>query len=261
MTEGPRSESGATTPAEEAGGAGPTPLIVTLVITAAAVGFVMAIQGASLLSGTGSLWAGVAIATGAAVAAFVTKAKRWIKVVTILLALGGLANTIYVEAELSSMRDDLGFWDSESTTDDEDAAESGSSFAEGVLTTPDMRIEITRNEVIDPGEEGNEYSEKPVIAFWYEITNISGEPLDATDFVMVMSAYQDNDPNSLNELQIDFFGPDESLAEHSTQQIKKGGTVEGAISYELDDKTTPVELVATPPFETREIGRTTYPLQ
>src|SRR5688500_1867211 len=53
-------------------------------------------------------------------------------------------------------------------------SEDGPTFENGVLTTPDAKIEITRYKVIKVGQKGNEHGEKPVIAFWYKATNLSG---------------------------------------------------------------------------------------
>ena len=39
--------------------------------------------------------------------------------------------------------------------------------------------------------------------------------------------------------------PDDRFLDSQTENIKKGGTVENAIAYELDDLVTPVDLVAT----------------
>ena len=39
--------------------------------------------------------------------------------------------------------------------------------------------------------------------------------------------------------------PDDRFLDSQTENIKKGGTVENAAAYELDDLVTPVELVAT----------------
>ena len=87
---------------------GPTPLVTALVIAAAGVGFIMAMQGASLLTGTGNLWTGVAIAVGASVVSIVVKARTWVKVVVLLAALAALGNTVYIETQLSELSEGFG---------------------------------------------------------------------------------------------------------------------------------------------------------
>lgn len=54
--------------------------------------------------------------------------------------------------------------------------------------------------------------------------------------------------------------PDDAFTESQMETIKEGGTVENAMAYELDDLTTPVELVASDDLGMTEIGRETYPV-
>ncbi len=120
------------------------------------------------------------------------------------------------------------------------------AFADGVLTLDDYTITITDYKVIRPGEEGNEYGEKPVIAFWYDTTN-TGEEADvdpSTAWIFVFEAVQDNDPNAVNTLNMGML-PDDRFLDSQMQDIKPGGTVSNAVAYELDDETTPVTLTAS----------------
>jgi len=140
------------------------------------------------------------------------------------------------------------------------AAEQGPTFKNGVLTTSGMKIQITRSKVIQPGQKGNEYGEKPVIAFWYKTTNLSGAKVDPMDFIFHFNAYQDNNPNAENELDVGML-PDDRFLHSQMENIKKGGTVEDAIAYELDDLVTPVDLVASEGLGTEVIGKATYALR
>lgn len=121
----------------------------------------------------------------------------------------------------------------------------GPSFADNVLTMDDYTITITDYKVIQPGETGNEYGDTPVIAFWYDTTNISSESdlSPSTAWIMVFEAVQDNDPNVVNTLSVGML-PDSQFMDSQIQSIKIGGTVSNAIAYELDDTTTPVTLTA-----------------
>lgn len=150
------------------------------------------------------------------------------------------------------------------TSGDENAAEVESpeggaeaSFADGVLITPEVKIVITEHKLIPVGDEGNEYGDKPVIAFWYEITNLTDDDVSPLNWIYYFTAYQDNNPNAENELNISSL-PDDRFLDSQTETIKEGGTVENAMAYELDDETTPVDLVAHD--FTTEFGRTTYNL-
>ena len=87
---------------------GKNPLATGLILAAGVVGLIMAAQGASLLSGTGTLWTGVAVGVGAVIVAFVVKAKVWVKVIVVLAAAAGIANTISVEVQLNDMRESFG---------------------------------------------------------------------------------------------------------------------------------------------------------
>ena len=127
-----------------------------------------------------------------------------------------------------------------------EATAGGSTFADGVLTTGGYTITITDYKVIQPGETGNEYGEKPVIAFWYDTTNTgSASEINAsTAWILVFEAVQDNDPNAVNTLSMGML-PDQQFLDSQSESIKDGGTVSNAVAYELDDTTTPVTLVAS----------------
>ena len=133
------------------------------------------------------------------------------------------------------------------------------TFKDGVLTNADVKIQITRYKIIKAGQKGNEYGEKPVIAFWYKTTNVSGKKVDPSEFIFDFEAYQDNDPNAENKLDVGSL-PDDRFLDSQDETIKKGGTVESAIAYELDDLTTPVDLVASEDLGETTIGKATYKL-
>lgn len=150
----------------------------------------------------------------------------------------------------------------ESTSSTVSASSDEEYFADGVLQTEDFRIEITDYKVIMPGEEGNEYGDDPVIAFWYNTTNISGKETSAmTAWIMTFTAVQDNDPNKINDLSVALL-PDSRFRESQSQTIKEGGTVENAMAYTLTDTTTPVVLTAKGNiFLDDELGSQTFNLE
>lgn len=146
----------------------------------------------------------------------------------------------------------------------EDASTSDSTFKDGVLTTSEMKIEITDHKIIAVGKKGNEYGTKPVIAFWYNITNLTDKDVDRDvspmDFIFAITAFQDNNPNAENKLEVGGL-PDDKFLETQMEKIKKGGTVANAIAFELDDTKTPVDLVASNDLGMTEIGTITYKLK
>ena len=125
---------------------------------------------------------------------------------------------------------------------------SESNFDGTMLRGNSYSIRITSHKVINAGEEGNEYGDKPVIAFWYD-TLVSpnydnSAPINpSTAWIMNFKAVQDNDHNAVNELQIAPL-PDKQFLNSQTSEIKPGGTVANAVAYELTDTTTPVKLTA-----------------
>ncbi|KJL34381.1 DUF5067 domain-containing protein [Microbacterium azadirachtae] len=134
------------------------------------------------------------------------------------------------------------------------------TFKDKTLTTKDVVIKITDVKTIPVGEKGNEYGETPVIAFWYNTTNVSGREMDAMEWLVLFSAYQDNDPNVENELRVGLL-PDDAFRQSQTAKIKKGGTVQNAVAYKLSDTTTPVKLVAATGLGSNEIGSMTFELK
>ena len=146
------------------------------------------------------------------------------------------------------------------TSGSSDTSKSDSSFKDGVLTTPEMKIEITDHKIIPVGKKGNEYGSKPVIAFWYKTTNLTDKKVSPMDWLFAITAYQDNNPNAENKLGVGSL-PDERFLDSQLENIKKGGTVENAVAYELDDVTTPVDLVASNDLGMTKIGKVTYNLK
>ena len=120
------------------------------------------------------------------------------------------------------------------------------TFKAGKVSMEDIDLKITKYKVIPVGEEGNEYGDAPVIAFWYETTNKTEKdisPMTAWFASFPEGPIQDNDKNKVNTLQVANH-PDNSLLNDQLVTIKKDGTISGAIAYKLTDLTTPVKLTA-----------------
>lgn len=137
-------------------------------------------------------------------------------------------------------------------------APAEAAFQNDVLTTEDAVIKLNDVKTIQVGEEGNEYGEKPVIAFWYDTTNVSGEETDPlTAWIRLVEAYQDNDPDAENKLGVGSF-PDAAFLDSQMNKLKEGGTVQNAIAYELSDTITPVKLGVSTNLGQDEIGSMTF---
>lgn len=116
-------------------------------------------------------------------------------------------------------------------------------FENKKLTLHDGIVEITDYEIIPAKTGSNEYGEKPIIVFYYDVTNSSDKEYSASEmWIANFEAYQDNDPNKLNKLQVAAWSYNNG--ETSWETIKKGGTVSDGIAYELDDLKTSVTLKA-----------------
>lgn len=170
----------------------------------------------------------------------------------------GTTKTIHLEKTAdASAADDKSEDTAEATPVEGSTDAVETTFENNVYQSADVKIEITDVKVIPAGEYGNEFGEKPVIAFWYDTTNISGQETDpSTAWIMNFSAVQDDDPNAVNELDMASL-PDERYLDSQSESIKQGGTVSNAVAYELDDYETPVTLIATDILG-NETGRQTF---
>lgn len=144
---------------------------------------------------------------------------------------------------------------------DDSKNNNGIYFKDNEAKIEDVKIKITKTKVIPVGEAGNEHGEKPVFAIWYEATNLSDKDIDPISaWLAIFTAIQDNDPNAVNELEVGML-PDENHLDSQSETIKKDGTVENSIAYELDDLETPVTLVANQGIGGEEIGRKEYEIK
>ena len=141
------------------------------------------------------------------------------------------------------------------------AKEEDVYFKDNEVKLVDLKINITDTKVIQPGEAGNEYGEKPLFAIWYDTTNLSDKDIDPmTAWIVVFTAVQDNNPNAVNELEVGT-SPDDSFLNSQSETIKQDGTVKNAVAYELDDLETPVTLIANQGIMGDELGRQDFNLK
>ena len=112
-----------------------------------------------------------------------------------------------------------------------------------MLITDDYTITITGHRMIQPGEKGNEYGGKPVLAFWYDTTNTGSDSLNPlTAWLMGFETIQNNTPNAVHTLLV---APCQTTSSWKARcRTARCSTISSAVAYELDDSTTPVTLVA-----------------
>ncbi|MED3804766.1 DUF5067 domain-containing protein [Lysinibacillus xylanilyticus] len=140
-------------------------------------------------------------------------------------------------------------------TTDKEAKSDGVYFKDNELKIEDVKINITETKVIPVGEKGNEIGDKPVFAIWFKTTNLSDKEMTpGIAWQAVFTVIQDNNPNAVNELEVGML-PDDRFQNTQFENIKKDGTVEHAIAYELDDLETPVTLVANQGIGGKELGK------
>lgn len=80
---------------------------VAISLALAVVGLVVGYQPVTLLSGSGILYVGLAIAAGGVVLAFAMHLKTWLKIVTAIAVLLVVANIVTVEHSLSQKRHEI----------------------------------------------------------------------------------------------------------------------------------------------------------
>ncbi|MFT8491508.1 DUF5067 domain-containing protein [Liquorilactobacillus satsumensis] len=133
-------------------------------------------------------------------------------------------------------------------------------FKNNVAEIHDLKIEITKVEVKN-ADQTNSYSDKPLIIFHYKVTNKTNKDIDPISaWQAVFTAYQDNDANSVNKLEIGST-IDEQYLDTQSEKIKKNGTVKNESTYELTDMKTPVKLQATKGYDGSKIGSQTYKIE
>lgn len=154
--------------------------------------------------------------------------------------------------------------DVEESTSEETEDNSDLLFHDNIYEDDDIKIEILKYEVIQPGDTTySEYNfeDKPVIAFWYNTTNKSGEDVDPSSaWILKFTAIQDNDPNMVNELEVSSL-PDDTYLDTQMASIKEGGTLESCVGYVLDDEETPVVLQVKDWFSDKDLGSQTFEIK
>lgn len=133
------------------------------------------------------------------------------------------------------------------------------SFKNNVAKTKDFKMKIKKVKVIQPGEKGNDYGKKPVIAFWYSTTNLSGKELEPNDFITNFDVTQDG-KNATHNLDVTA-SPDDKYLDSQMDKIKKNGTVDNAVAYTLKDTKNPVKLNFKSILDDQVIGSKTYNLK
>lgn len=121
----------------------------------------------------------------------------------------------------------------------------------------DVKIKITGVKFYQGDETTNG---KNVICFDYTITNKTDKDVNAlTGWQAVFNAYQDN-KNTEGKLEVAPMPSDTSdqILQDQDQSIKKGGSVQCRMAYELDSNKKPVVLKATKGYDGTFLGKKAF---
>lgn len=129
-------------------------------------------------------------------------------------------------------------------------------FKNNVAKLTDVKIKITKVKIIKPGQKGNEYGKKKIIAFWYTTTNLSGKSMSPiAAWSAVFNAYQST--SSYTQRLSAFNTPDRKHYDTQFAKIKKGKSLSNSISYELINS-KPVTLKAHKGIGGAYLGKKVY---
>lgn len=93
--------------AQSASGQSSAPWAVAISLSLAVIGLIVGYQPVTLLSGSGILYVGLALAAGGVVLAFAMHLRTWLKVITAIAVLLVVANIVTVEHSLNQKRHEI----------------------------------------------------------------------------------------------------------------------------------------------------------
>lgn len=83
-------------------------ILVAALVAGTVIGLVMSLQSASLLTGTGTIWTGVAITVGSAIVTWIVSGlPTWVRVICVVAALIAISNAVSVESQLEDKRQEI----------------------------------------------------------------------------------------------------------------------------------------------------------
>ncbi|WP_318766507.1 DUF5067 domain-containing protein [Lactiplantibacillus carotarum] len=133
-------------------------------------------------------------------------------------------------------------------------------LADGRVTTRQLKIVITKSKLLRVGQPGNEHGTRPVIAFWFRVTNRTKRVVNADSaWNDVFKATQRQGKAAGTSLKMAAV-PDDQLASRQTDAIRQNQTVTSAVAYELNNVHQSVVLNAFLSPAGASIGRQVYHL-
>ncbi len=131
----------------------------------------------------------------------------------------------------------------ETTAADSSSASSVAPVEKGSVKSDNVQVDITGYKVVMPGQEGAKNSLKPVVVFYYDVTNLSDKEIDANSaWTEVFDAYQNAAAEDRNILGTGIYVDESIPAENGTKKLKKDEKGSYYKPYELTDETTSITL-------------------
>ncbi len=111
------------------------------------------------------------------------------------------------------------------------------------VKSADLQIDIEGYQIYPAGVGGAANSPKPVVVFYYDVTNLGDKETDALSaWTELFDAYQNTGDNDRNILGQGVFVDESISADQGKTVLKKGDKISYYKSYELTDDTTSVTL-------------------
>lgn len=127
---------------------------------------------------------------------------------------------------------------------------------DGVVNLKVLKIKVTKTSMIAAGQRGNEHGDRPLMVFWYRVTNHMATPITVrrawTDvFDATQRPHSTAHPLKVVPLS------DEPAA---SPVIKRGQTASGAVAYAVDERRQTIVLTAHKNNKQSRIGQLVYQL-
>lgn len=152
--------------------------------------------------------------------------------------------------------------DKTETAKSETKASDAPSFKNNTVILNDISVKIT-DTVFRPAGT-TEYQNTDQLLVEYKATNKSDKEIDRISaWLAAFEAYQDS-KDAERKLEVGaapFDGKYQAMLDNQSDNIKKGGTVEGVIAYDLKDTKTPVTLKAQQGVGGKELGTKTINIE
>ena len=153
-----------------------------------------------------------------------------------------LIDTVESSANAEQTQETSGTTDAAESTEASQASETASQTA-GVAPVENGSVKSDSIQVDITGYKDEKNSLKPVVVFYYDVTNLSDKEIDANSaWTEVFDAYQNGSADDRNVLGTGIYVDESVPAENGTKKLKKDEKASYYKPYELTDETTSITL-------------------